>query len=44
MRTGDVIGSLGKTAIAESGEASHLHLSMTKDGVSVDPLEYLPKK
>ena len=44
VRTGDVIGSLGKTAIAESGEASHLHLSMTKDGVSVDPLEYLPKK
>ena len=43
VRTGDIIGSVGKTAIAESGELSHLHLSMTKDGVSVDPLDYLPK-
>lgn len=42
VRTGDVIGSVGTTAISESAEASHLHLSMTKDGVSVDPLEYLP--
>lgn len=41
--TGDVIGSVGQTAIGESAEASHLHLSMTKDGVSVDPLDYLPQ-
>lgn len=40
--TGDIIGTVGRTAIAESEEASHLHLAMTKDGVSVDPLEYLP--
>lgn len=44
VRTGDVIGSVGTTAIAESAEAAHLHLSMTKDGESVDPLTYLPKK
>jgi len=44
VRTGDVIGSVGKTAIAESGQGSHLHLSMTKSGVSVDPLNYLPEK
>lgn len=44
VRTGDVIGSIGGTAIAESGEEGHLHLSMSKDGVSVDPLEYLPEK
>lgn len=44
VRTGDVIGSVGKSAIAESAEASHLHLSMTKDGESVDPLSYLPEK
>lgn len=43
VMTGDIIGSVGRTAIAESREESHLHLSMTKDGVSVDPLEYLPK-
>lgn len=42
VRTGDVIGSVGQTAIGESAEASHLHLSMTKDGVSVDPTDYLP--
>lgn len=44
VRTGDVIGSVGKSAIAESAQASHLHLSMTKDGVSVDPLKYLPER
>lgn len=44
VRTGDIIGSVGATAIAESAEASHLHLSMTRDGVSVDPLEYLPQR
>lgn len=44
VRTGDVIGSVGTSAIAESREAAHLHLSMTKDGVSVDPLAYLPER
>lgn len=44
VRTGDVIGSVGESAIAESEEASHLHVSMTKDGVSVDPLDYLPER
>lgn len=44
VRTGDVIGSVGTSAIAESAEASHLHLSMTKDGESVDPLGYLPER
>lgn len=42
VRTGDIIGSVGTSAIAESAEASHLHLSMTKNGESVDPLVYLP--
>lgn len=42
VRTGDIIGAVGETAIGESAEASHLHLSMTKNGVSVDPREYLP--
>lgn len=44
VRTGDVIGSVGSNAIAESAQEAHIHLSMTKDGVSVDPLEYLPEK
>lgn len=44
VRTGDVIGSVGQSAIAESAEAPHLHLSMTKNGESVDPLSYLPER
>jgi len=43
VRTGDVIGSVGTTALAESAQKSHLHLSMTKSGTSVDPVEYLPE-
>ena len=37
-----VLGSVGGTAIAESALASHLHFSMSLDGSTVDPLEYLP--
>ena len=44
VRTGDVIGSIGQSAIAESTQPAHLHLSMTKDGESVDPLSYLPER
>ena len=39
---GEIIGSVGDTALCESGEVSHLHFAMTKDGESVDPAEYLP--
>lgn len=42
VNMGDVIGSVGNTAIGETGEVIHLHFAMTKDGVSVDPAEYLP--
>ena len=44
VRTGDVIGSVGDGAIMEDALPSHLHLSMTKNGVSVDPLSYLPER
>ena len=40
--TGDVIGSVGTTAIAESALDSHLHFELTCDGSPVDPLDYLP--
>ena len=43
VRTGDIIGAVGNSAIAESREEAHLHLSMTKGGIAVDPLEYLPQ-
>lgn len=43
VTTGMVIGSVGKTAVAESQKAAHLHLEMTEAGVSVDPANYLPQ-
>lgn len=42
VSSGDVIGSVGQTAIAESALSGHLHFSITKDGAAADPLEYLP--
>lgn len=43
VETGTVIGTVGATAIAESGRPGHLHLEVTRNGVSVDPVEYLPQ-
>lgn len=42
VRTGDVIGAVGTTAIAESGRPGHLHFEMYEDGIAVDPELYLP--
>ena len=42
--TGEIIGAVGTTALAEAGEVTHLHLGMTQDGVSVDPAPYLPPR
>ena len=42
VSVGQIIGSVGDTALCEAGEACHLHFAMTLDGVSVDPGEYLP--
>ena len=39
---GDVIGSVGDTALCEVGQGSHVHIAMSKDGNSVDPTKYLP--
>ena len=44
VSTGSVIGSVGQTAAAESGRASHLHYALLKDGYAVDPAEYLPQQ
>ncbi len=43
VMTGDVIGSVGTTAAAESGQANHLHFAMYKDNKAVDPRDYLPQ-
>ena len=42
--TGDVIGTVGNTAIAESGMASHLHVEAMLNGQLVSPLDYLPEQ
>ena len=38
---GQVIGSVGTTSLSESSSAPHLHFSVTKDGESIDPAEFL---
>ncbi len=40
--TGQIIGSVGDTALCETGEVCHLHFAMRRDGESVDPTDYLP--
>ncbi|MBQ6540287.1 MAG: M23 family metallopeptidase [Oscillospiraceae bacterium] len=44
VNCGDVIGSVGNTAAAETGEVNHLHFAMKLENKSVDPTEYLPKR
>ncbi len=41
---GQTIGSVGRTALAETNVVPHLHLAMTLDGVSADPTDYLPER
>ena len=43
VETGTILGTVGSTAIAESGLSSHLHLEASLNGVPVDPMEYLPQ-
>ncbi len=38
---GQVIGSVGSTALGEVNQVSHLHFAMKLDGASADPTEYL---
>jgi len=42
VTTGDIIGSVGGTALVETNMVPHLHFSMTRDGRNVDPAEFLP--
>lgn len=41
VSAGQVIGAVGTTALAEASAAPHLHFAVTRDGVSVDPQEFL---
>jgi len=38
---GQAIGTVGTTALLESAVGDHVHFSVTCDGVSVDPVEFL---
>lgn len=42
VRAGDVLGSVGDSALCEIGQATHLHFAMSLNGESVDPTSYLP--
>ena len=41
---GQVIGSVGTTAIGEGPENPHLRFAMTLDGHSIDPMDFLPPR
>ena len=41
VTAGQVIGSVGHTALSEAAEPTHLHFGVTKDGEYVDPAEFL---
>jgi len=43
VKQGEVIGSIGNTAMDESVEPPHLHFEVLKNGVNEDPMNYLPK-
>lgn len=43
VSAGQIIGAVGRTAAAESAQGPHLHFSVTKDGLPVDPNEYLKR-
>jgi murein DD-endopeptidase MepM/ murein hydrolase activator NlpD len=44
IKQGEVIGSVGNTAIIEASEQSHLHFEVWKKNKVVDPVAYLPAK
>lgn len=41
VSAGDSIGSVGTTALMESGDASHLHFAVTCAGAPIDPANFL---
>ncbi len=44
VRSGQLIASVGESAMIEVAEEPHLHFEMTVDELSVDPLEYFSEK
>ncbi len=44
VKAGDVIGTVGDSAMVEVAEEPHLHLEMTVSGLQVNPLDYLDEQ
>lgn len=44
IKQGEVIGSVGNTAVFESAEPAHLHFEVLKNNKNVNPSDYLPNK
>ena len=44
VKAGDVIGTVGESAMVEVAEEPHLHLEMTVNGLQVDPMDYLDEE
>ena len=42
VKSGDVIGKVGNSALAECMEEPHLHLEVKKNGKNIDPLSLFP--
>ena len=38
---GDVVGTVGNTALGDATEAPHLHFELSKNGQYVNPSDYL---
>lgn len=43
VSAGQILGAVGATAAAEAAQGPHLHFSVSKDGESVDPREFLSR-
>jgi len=43
VKRGQVLGSVGQPGLSEVLDGPHLHLTLTKDGQAVNPLDYLPR-
>lgn len=41
VKAGDIIGTVGESAMVELADEPHLHVEMTVKGLQVDPTEYL---
>ena len=44
VEAGQLLGSVGDTAMIEIAEEPHLHVEMTVKGLQVDPLDYFSKE